>query len=86
MKANPDAAIALVGSAVNLKKDELAEVWNDYIFELVLDDRTVRALKNHAQWRLDTGNAAGGATALPDFGKVIVSGPLKTIAPERVKL
>jgi len=86
LKANRDDAITLVGGAVNLKKDELAEVWNDYIFELVLDDRTVRALKNHAQWRLDTGNAAGGATALPDFGKVIVSGPLKAIVPERVKL
>lgn len=86
LKANRDDAITLVGAAVNLKKDELAEVWNDYIFELVLDERTVRALKDHAQWRLDTGNAAGGATALPDFGKVIVGGPLKAVAPERVKL
>ena len=86
LKANRDDAITLVGAAVSLKKEELAEVWNDYIFELVLDDRTVRALKNHGQWRLDTGNAAGGATVLPDFGKVIVGGPLKAIAPERVKL
>lgn len=86
LKANRDEAIALVGAAVNLKKDDLAAVWNDYIFELVLDDLTVRALRNHAQWRLDTNNAAGGATTLPDFGKVIVSGPLKDVAPDRVKL
>jgi ABC-type nitrate/sulfonate/bicarbonate transport system substrate-binding protein len=86
LKANRDEAITLVGAAVNLKKEELAEVWDDYIFELVLDQRTVRALTNHAQWRLDTGNAAGGATRLPDFGQVIQSGPLKSVAPERVKI
>jgi ABC-type nitrate/sulfonate/bicarbonate transport system substrate-binding protein len=86
LKANPDEAITLVGSLTNLKKDELAEVWNDYIFELVLDQRTVNALKNHAQWRIDSGNAAGGATTLPDFGKVLQSGPLKEVAPDRVKI
>jgi NitT/TauT family transport system substrate-binding protein len=86
LKANTDEAITLVGAAVNLKKEDLAEVWNDYIFEVVLDDRTVRALKNHAQWRIDSGNAAGGATTLPDFGKVLQSGPLKEVAPDRVKI
>ena len=69
-----------------MKREDLAAVWDDYVFELVLDDLTVSALRKHAQWRIDTGNAAGGATTLPDFGKVIQPGALKDAAPERVRL
>ncbi len=86
LKANREEAITLVAGLTGMKREDLAEVWNDYIYELVLDERTVKALRNHAQWRIDTGNAAGGATVLPDFGKVIDAGPLKQAAPERVKL
>jgi NitT/TauT family transport system substrate-binding protein len=86
LTANRSEAIALVGKSVNLKPEELAEVWNDYVFELVLDKRTLDALKNHGQWRIDTGNAAGNARTLPDFGKVLHRGPLQQVAPERVKI
>ena len=86
LKANRDQAIALVGKAVGLPATELAEVWNDYVFELVLDKRTLDVLSNHAQWRIDTGNAAGNAKVLPDFRQFIHSAPLKQVAPERVKI
>jgi ABC-type nitrate/sulfonate/bicarbonate transport system substrate-binding protein len=46
LKANRDEAIAVVGKAVGLKAPELAEVWNDYVFELVLDKRTLDGLTN----------------------------------------
>jgi ABC-type nitrate/sulfonate/bicarbonate transport system substrate-binding protein len=86
LKANREAAIALVGKAVGLAPAELAEVWNDYVFELVLDKRTLDVLSHHAQWRIDTGNAAGDAKAIPDFRKVIHAAPLSQVAPERVKI
>lgn len=86
LKANREEAITLVAGLVGMKREDLAEVWNDYIFELALDQRTVAALRNHAQWRIDTGNAAGGAKTLPDFGTVIQTGPLQAVAPERIKL
>jgi len=86
LKANPNDAVTLVASAVGMKKEELAEIWDDYVFEVVLDKRTSDTLRNHAQWRIDSGNAAGGATAVPDFGKVIFTAPLKEIAPDRVRL
>jgi NitT/TauT family transport system substrate-binding protein len=86
LKANREEAITLVASLTGMKREDLAEVWGDYVFELVLDDLTVKALRKHAQWRIDTGNAAGGATAVPDFGRVIQGGALKDVAPERVKI
>ena len=86
LKANRNEAIALVGKAVGLKAPELAEIWNDYVFELVLDKRTLDVLTQHAQWRIDTGNAAGDARAVPDFRKVIHSEALKQVAAERVKI
>jgi len=51
----------------------------------VLDQRTVDVLRAHAQWRLDTKNAPPGAT-MPDFSTVILAGPLRAIAPDRVRL
>lgn len=85
LKANREEAIALVAGATGMKKEDLAEIWNDYVFELVLDERTLSTLKNHAQWRIESGNAPANAT-LPDFTKVIQSAPLKQIAPDRVRL
>ncbi|KAK6022584.1 hypothetical protein OSTOST_11704 [Ostertagia ostertagi] len=86
LKANREDAITLVASLTGMKREDLAEVWGDYIYELVLDDLTVKALTKHAQWRIDSGNAAGGATTLPDFSTVVQTGPLKEVAPTRVKL
>lgn len=85
-KANREEAISTVASAIGLNRADLADIWNDYVFEVALDQRTVTVLNNHAQWRIDSGNAAGGATSLPDFSKVIFPAPLKQVAPDRVKL
>jgi NitT/TauT family transport system substrate-binding protein len=48
-----------------------------------IDDRLVDILKTHAAWRLASGNHPPGAV-MPDFSKVIVSEPLKSIDPSRV--
>ncbi|WP_164931970.1 NrtA/SsuA/CpmA family ABC transporter substrate-binding protein [Janthinobacterium sp. 17J80-10] len=85
LKANRDESIAVIATATGMKKEELAPIWNDYIFDLVLDDLTLNTLKNHAQWRLDSGNAPTGAT-IPDFNDIIFAAPLKQVAPERVKI
>jgi NitT/TauT family transport system substrate-binding protein len=85
MKANRDDAIAVVAGTVGMKREDLASLWNDFIYEVVLDQKTLDVLTAHAQWRLETGNAPTGAT-MPDFSQVIFAGPLKAIAPERVRI
>jgi ABC-type nitrate/sulfonate/bicarbonate transport system substrate-binding protein len=85
LKTNRDESIGIIAQATGMKKEDLAEIWNDYHFELVLDDGVLTTLKTHAQWRLETGNAPDGAT-LPDFRRFIFAAPLKQIAPERIKI
>jgi NitT/TauT family transport system substrate-binding protein len=82
-KAHPDEAISIVADAVGMKRDELASIWSDYVFHVRLDDRLLGILNTHAAWRLETGNHPPGAV-MPDFSKVIVTGPLKAVDPERV--
>jgi len=84
MKANPEEAIEVVATAVGMPVDDLAAIWDDYVFEVVLDQRQVDVLTAHAQWRLDSGNHPDGAT-MPDFSEVIFPEPLRSIDPARVK-
>ena len=74
------------GAQIWLKREDLAPIWKDYIYNVVLDQKQLDVLTAHAAWRLESGNHPPGAT-MPDFVKdVIVPGPLKSIAPDRVTL
>lgn len=86
IKANRVAAISRVAKDVGLTEAELTQIWDDYVFHLTLDQRVIDTLTAHAQWRLETGNAAGGAKQLPDLRGLIFSAPLKAVAADRVTL
>jgi ABC-type nitrate/sulfonate/bicarbonate transport system substrate-binding protein len=86
LKANPEQAIDIVAKTVGMPRDELAQIWADYVFHLTLDQQVLDTLTAHASWRLETGNAAGDAKSLPDLRAVIFSEPLRAVAPERVTL
>jgi ABC-type nitrate/sulfonate/bicarbonate transport system substrate-binding protein len=85
LKAHPEDAIMTVAAVTHMQRADLASIWNDYVFELVLDQRTLDTLEHHAQWRLATGNAPAGAK-LPDFRRIIFSAPLAQVDPQRVRL
>ncbi len=85
IKANREEAIAVVAQTVGLPKEELAPIWDDYVYNVVLDNKQLDVLKTHTAWRLETGNHPAGATT-PDFSKVIFPEPLRTVAPDRVTL
>jgi len=85
MKANREEAISVVAKTVGMNRGDLASIWNEYVYEVALDQKTLSVLKAHAAWRLESGNAPSGAT-MPDFSKIIFSDPLKQVAPDRVKL
>jgi len=85
MKSNREEAITTISTVVGMKRDTLASLWDDYVYNVVLDQRQIDVLTAHAAWRLDSGNHPPGAT-MPDFSKVIFPEPLREIAPERVTL
>ncbi len=86
IKANRDDAITLIAKAVNLPRQDLAAGFGDYRYDVTLDDAVLDILKAHAAWRLESGNAPQGATAVPDVRQVVVDEPLRTVAPDRVRL
>jgi ABC-type nitrate/sulfonate/bicarbonate transport system substrate-binding protein len=83
MKANPEDAISVVAKAVGIKREELAPIWADYVYQVRLDDKQLDVLKTHAAWRLESGNHPPGAT-MPDFLKVLSPGSLKNVDATRV--
>jgi NitT/TauT family transport system substrate-binding protein len=85
IKSDREEAITLIAKAVSLPREELAAGFGDYRYDVTLDDGVLEILKAHATWRLESGNAPQGATTLPDLSQVVVSEPLRTVAPGRVK-
>lgn len=85
IKSNREEAIAVVAGTVGLPKDELAPIWDDYVYHVVLDDKQLEILKNHTAWRLESGNAPPDSTT-PDYSKVIFAEPLRAVAPDRVTI
>ncbi|HYD14892.1 MAG TPA: NrtA/SsuA/CpmA family ABC transporter substrate-binding protein, partial [Hyphomicrobium sp.] len=47
IKAHREEAIAVVAEAVSLSKEELAPIWDDYVYNVVLDDKQLEVLKTH---------------------------------------
>jgi len=83
MKANPEDAISVVAKAVGIKREELASIWADYVYQVRLDDKQLEILKTHAAWRLESGNHPPGAT-MPDFLKVLAPEALRHVDATRV--
>jgi len=68
-----------------MKRDTLAGLWKEFVYHVTLDKKQLDILTAHSAWRLESGNHPPGAT-MPDFSKVIFTGPLKEIAPDRVTI
>lgn len=85
MRANREDAISLVAETVNMPRADLAPLWDSFVYGVTLDQRTLDILNAHARWRLDSGNHPPGA-GMPDWTKIIAAAPLRSIAPDRVKI
>ena len=85
MKTNRDATIKLVAEFANMPVEDLGPLWDEFVFQVALDQRTLDVLNAHASWRLATGNHPPGAV-MPDWRTVIFTAPLKSVAPEKVTM
>lgn len=85
MKDNPEEAITVIADTVEMEKEDLSAIWDDYIYEVVLDQKTIDILETHAAWRLESGNHPPNAE-MPDFSTVIFTEPLENVDPSRVKI
>jgi len=74
---------SVVAKTAGMVRADLANIWSDYVYNVVLDQKQMDILKAHATWRLESGNHPPNAT-MPDFTKVVEPGPLRKIDPSRV--
>lgn len=85
MEENREDAITIIADKVGMNREDLASIWDDYVYNVVLDDKQLGILKAHAAWRLESGNHPPNAE-MPDFSTVIDTEPLKKIDPSRVTI
>ena len=85
MSANRDEAIRIVAEFVKMPVDDLKPIWDDYVYQVTLDDKTLDVLNAHAAWRLASGNHPPGAV-MPDWRTVIFPAPLRSVAADRVRI
>lgn len=83
IKANREEAILVISKAAGMPSSDLGAIFDDYVYHVTLDQRTMDILDAHANWRLESGNHPSGAT-MPDFSQYIFPAPLREAAPERI--
>jgi NitT/TauT family transport system substrate-binding protein len=79
-------AVALLSRVVGLDAAVVEQSWPNFEYRIALDSSLIDVFKAHSQWRLDTGNLPPGVTKVPDFLPIIMDGPLKSVAPDRVSV
>lgn len=82
---NREESIEIISRVAGMPEADLRETWEDYVYDVVIDSRTMDVLQAHAAWRLDSGNHPRGAT-MPDFTQIIDARPLRAVAPERIQV
>lgn len=85
IKEHEDEAIAIVARENNMTETDLRAIWNDYVFDVVLDTGLVKAITGQAEWALNT-NLATPESHLPPMEQLLTPGPLKSLKLESVNL
>ena len=85
IKANRDEAAKVIADFVKMPVDDLKPIWDDYVYQVALDGKTLDVLNAHASWRLASGNHPPGAV-MPDWRTIIFPAPLKAVAADRVTI
>lgn len=84
MESNEESAIDIVSTAADMPRDTLMQTWDEYVYEVVVDDFTLDILEKHAAWRSETGNKPSPDAELPPFDQFIFPEVLESIDPSRV--
>lgn len=84
-KTNPDEARKIVAAQTGLDIGIITDTWSNYTFSVGLDSSFIHLCEAEAQWAITTGKYPAG-TPIPDFGKVVSPGLLKTVNAAAVRL
>jgi NitT/TauT family transport system substrate-binding protein len=83
INAHPREACALSAPHVGLPDSLLEMSWNEYSFDLVLDQGLILSLEDQARWLTEKKHSGA---PLPDFLKYIYPAALRAVQPEAVRI
>jgi len=83
IKANRDESVQIVAARIQLDPKELANIWDYYTFDIVLDQSLMDALNSQAKWAIDSKTQNGPA---PNYSYLFYPEPLKAVNPGAVSI
>jgi ABC-type nitrate/sulfonate/bicarbonate transport system substrate-binding protein len=84
IQANRAETMDILSRVVGIERGVVESSWSNFEFRVALDPALLEILQAHSRWRMETGNLPQGVTAIPDYRKVIFTGPLAAADPKRV--
>ena len=79
---NPDEAQTIMAAASKVDKSLIRDVWNDFNYRVVLDQKLLLTLEDEARWAIK--NKLTDKTVVPDYTSYIHSDSLRAVRPEAV--
>ena len=84
IKENEDGAINIVSQRLKLNKEFVVSIWDDFEFQLILDQAIIITLEDEARWAID--NNLTDATKVPNYLNYIYFDALEEIKPEAITI
>ena len=84
IKQNREKSIKIAADDLGMDNQVLAQIWDDYTFNVSLDKSLVSNLEKDAQWALETGVFQN--KKIPNYRAMIYEKPLKEIKPTAVTI
>jgi len=84
IQKNKEEAINIVSQRLKIDKELVLSVWDDFEFQLILDQTILITLEDEARWAID--NNLVDATEVPNYLDYIYIDALKEVKPEAVTI
>lgn len=81
---NKEAAQTITANSLNLKKEDVVLHWDDFTFELSLDQSFLMNIEDEARWALK--NKLASKAKVPNYLDFIYQDALKQVVPENVTI
>jgi NitT/TauT family transport system substrate-binding protein len=84
IQKNKEEAINIVYQRLNLNKEMVTSIWNEFIFELFLDQAILTILENEARWAIR--NKLTDGKKVPNYLNFIYFDTLEAVKPKGVNI
>jgi NitT/TauT family transport system substrate-binding protein len=84
IQKNKEEAINIVSQRLKLDKELVVSIWDDFEFQLILDQAIIITLEDEARWAID--NNLTDATEVPNYLDYIYFDALEEIKPEAITI